>query len=57
MPPTKHDTELVAARVSRRLADEIDTIAKRDEESRSTIVRRLLRRALESERAHAGEAA
>jgi metal-responsive CopG/Arc/MetJ family transcriptional regulator len=42
--------EILAARVPRRVVDEIDSIAKDEDETRSTIVRRLLRRALEHER-------
>jgi metal-responsive CopG/Arc/MetJ family transcriptional regulator len=45
------DTEILAARVPRRIVDEIESIAAREDENRSTIVRRLLRRALEGERA------
>ena len=45
-----HDTELLAARIPRRIIDEIKSIAIREDENRSTIVRRLLRRALDQER-------
>lgn len=50
---TQHSTddfEILAARVPRRVVDEIESIAKSEDENRSTIIRRLLRRALDSER-------
>jgi metal-responsive CopG/Arc/MetJ family transcriptional regulator len=46
---TQQDTEILAARVPRRILDQIETIAQNEDENRSTIVRRLLRRALEQE--------
>lgn len=50
MGTIQHDTELIAARVPRRYVEEIDSIARREDEKRSTIVRRLIRTALERER-------
>jgi len=49
-PTQQQDFEIVAARLPRHVIDEIESIARREEENRSTIVRRLLRRALEQER-------
>ena len=42
--------EILAVRLPRRVIDEIEAIAEREQENRSTIVRRFIRRALESER-------
>lgn len=48
-PTTHPESEILAARVPRRIVDAIEAIAAHEDENRSTIVRRLLRRALESE--------
>jgi hypothetical protein len=45
--------ELVTLRVSRLLADEVRQIAEREDESQSTILRRLLRFGLNSQRQRA----
>jgi hypothetical protein len=45
----QNDFEILAARVPRRVVDAIESIAREQDENRSTIVRRLLRRALEQE--------
>jgi hypothetical protein len=49
MAAIQQDTELLAARVPRRIVDEIESIARSEDENRSTIVRRLLRRGLQQE--------
>jgi metal-responsive CopG/Arc/MetJ family transcriptional regulator len=55
---TENETfEILAVRVPRRVIDEIEAIAAREDENRSTIMRRLLRRALKTERARPGTAA
>ena len=46
---TDHEFEILTTRVPRRVVDAIESIARNEEETRSTIVRRLLRRALEQE--------
>jgi hypothetical protein len=46
--------EILAVRVPRRLIAQIEAIAAREDENRSTIARRLLRRALEVQ--HDGQA-
>jgi hypothetical protein len=42
--------ELVTLRVPRALVDEVRTIAERESESQSTVLRRLLRKGLSTER-------
>ena len=49
MAPANQKT-LVTIRVSPRIADEVRSIAERDDESQSTVIRRLLKRGLEQER-------
>ena len=47
------NTESVAVRVAPQIASEIRSIAEREQESASTILRRVLRRGLEQERRRA----
>jgi hypothetical protein len=54
---TEHEFEILAARVPRRIVDAIESIARNEEENRSTIVRRLLRRALDQEHGDRPQAA
>jgi metal-responsive CopG/Arc/MetJ family transcriptional regulator len=42
--------EIVTARIPRAVVDEVRRIAERDSESQSTVIRRLLRVGLDSER-------
>jgi hypothetical protein len=53
----QNESEILATRVPRRVVAEIQLIAEREDENRSTIVRRLLRRALDQERRQRDHAA
>jgi hypothetical protein len=46
---TLPEKELITIRVPRKLGDELRSVATREGETQSTIVRRLIRRGLESE--------
>lgn len=46
--------QFITIRVSRRIADEVRQLAKREDETQSTILRRLLRNGLRLERSNAG---
>ena len=53
MGATSHESELIATRIPKRVIREIESIAKREDETRSTVLRRLLRHGLEHERQRA----
>lgn len=57
MAPLNDRKELVTLRVPRKAMDEVRSIAAREDESQSAIIRRLLRRGLQVEVPQPGEAA
>jgi hypothetical protein len=50
MDPNANSKKIVATRIPHSLVNEIGRIAERDSESQSTVIRRLLRQAIDAER-------
>lgn len=50
MPPVNTTKDTLTIRVAHELAEQVRTIAARESESQSTVLRRLLRRGIETER-------